>query len=184
MMPNPTLTPINFRGLVGYCTGWASDMTGTVYVSLVGRKTALAGIWAAFMSHEVLPLGDITSFRKRIEPDTAHYHTLRAYLPETGWQQWVLLYSQATVGNLPDEDFFVVSGQPEPPLDRFWAQWNQALLWPAKPAWVNRLWPAGLATGLIIAYPAQGIYCWRVGADREEWTGIIRAIVTGAEVAG
>jgi len=180
------LTPVGFRGLGGWCTGWAGDEQGTVYASFIGRLTALTGIWAAFQDNDVLKLLDRPDLFKRPKLDDAKYHTLRARLPETGWQHLVLLHTQATVANLPDLDFYVLShalsvveGEtPDPPLDRFWAQWNNALPLPALPEWVDTLWREGVSTGLITPCPAEAIYCWRVRVDLDAWRSILQQIVT------
>ena len=55
-LQSPILTPVGFRGLSGWCTGWAGDEVGTVYAWFIGRKTALTAIWAAFQDNEVLKL--------------------------------------------------------------------------------------------------------------------------------
>ncbi len=171
------LTPVGFRGLSGWCTGWAGDEQGTVYASFIGRVTALTGIWAAFQDDEVLKLLDRPDLFKRPKLDGTKYHTLRARLPETGWQHLVLLHTQATVNNLPDLDFYVLAETSDPPLDRFWAQWNNALPLPALPEWVDTLWREGVAAGLITVCPAEGIHCWRVRVDPDAWRDILQQIV-------
>jgi hypothetical protein len=192
---------VGFRGLSGWCTGWAGDEAGTVYASFIGRKTALTAIWAAFQDNEVLKLLrpepveglDRPPLFKRSKIEGTKYHTLRARLPDTGWQHLVLLHIQATVSNLADLDFYVLSESADPPpfgrpfdelrtalrtvLDRFWAQWNHALPLPARPEWVDILWCEGLSAGLITPCPAEAIHCWRVAADAEGWGHIIQEIV-------
>jgi len=175
------LTPVGFRGLSGWCTGWAGDEVGTVYASFIGRKTALTAIWAAFQDNEVLKLLDRPPLFKRSKIEGTKYHTLRARLPDTGWQHLVLLHTQATVNNLADLDFYVLSESADPPLDRFWAEWNHALPLPARPEWVDALWCEGLSAGLITPCPAEAIHCWRVAADAEGWGHIIQEIIPTAE---
>lgn len=171
------LTPISFRGLSGFCTGWAGDDQGTVYASFIGRVTALTGIWAAFMDNVTLWLDDGVRLFKRPRLEGATYHTLRVRLPETSWLHLVLLHSQATMNNLPDVDFYVLSENPKPSLDRFWAQWNNALPLPALPEWVATLWGEGLAAHLITPCPAEGIHCWRVQVDLDAWCSVLQQIV-------
>lgn len=171
------LTPIRFRGLSAWITGWAGDEAGTVYASLIGRQTPLTALWAAFQDNETLKFSKDAALQKRRAPEQARYHSLRARLPETGWQHLVLLHTQATVNNLPDEDFYLLAETSAPPLDRFWAQWNNALPLPALPEWVDTLWHEGMATGLIIPCPAEGIHCWRVRVDPDAWGGILQQIV-------
>jgi hypothetical protein len=178
---NPTSTdiliPVGFRGLAGWCTGWAGDELGTVYAAFIGRTTALTGIWAAFQDDEVLKLLDRPDLRKRPKLEGARYHTLRAKLPESGWQHLVLLHSQATPANLAGLDFYVIGENPKPPLERFWTQWNSALPLPAAPAWVSALWQRGTLRGLITPCEAEDIYCWHVQADVEAWQEILQQIV-------
>jgi len=176
------LTPVGFRGLAGWCTGWAGDEQGTVYASFIGRVTALTGIWAAFQDNDVLKLPDRPDLFKRPKLEGARYHTLRARLPETGWQHLVLLHTQATVANLPDMDFYVLAETSDPPLDRFWAQWNNALPLPALPTWVTDLWHEGMTTGLITPCPAEAITCWRVQVRLDAWQVVLQQIVTRGEV--
>jgi len=178
-IPNPKsaiLTPVGFRGLSGWCTGWAGDDTGTVYASFIGRLTALTGIWAAFQDRDVLHLAD-GELRKLPDVEGARYHTLKTRLPETGWFHMVLLHTQATVHNLPDEDFYVMDDDRR--LERFWTMWNRALPLPASPEWAARLWDLGRSYGLIYQLPAQGVQCWKVEADHDAWLRILQIIVRG-----
>ena len=177
---------VGFAGLQGYCTASAGDARGTVYASLIGRKTALAGIWAAFQSRDRLSVMDGPDLVKRITPEAATSHTIKVMLPDSGWQHLVLLHSQATTDNLPDEDFYVLSLAPacagphadrhEPPLDLFWTEWNNALPYPARPEWAGHLWREGLRAGLITELDAEGIHCWHVRAHRD-WTDVLQQIL-------
>jgi len=134
---------VEYRGLHAYCTGWAGDRSGTVYASLIGRVTAVSAIWAAFQSGYTLwpESGGILSKQPKLEGAT--YHTFRTRLPKSDWLHLVLLHSQATMRNLPDQTFFILNGSPDPPLDTFWAQWNNALPFPAFPGWKAHLWAQG-----------------------------------------
>jgi len=169
------LSPISFAGLAGYCTGWAGDEQGTVYASFIGRQTAVTGIWAAFQDHEVLSIMDAEL--RKLEVEGAKYHTLKTRLPESGWMHLVLLHTQATVYNLPDEDFYVIDDDRR--LQRFWAMWNRALPLPASPEWTARLWDLGRSYGLIYQLPAQGVQCWKVEADHDAWLRILQIIIRG-----
>jgi hypothetical protein len=142
-------TPIEFRGLHGYCTGWAGSRRGTVYASLIGRVTAVTGIWAAFMDNVELEVQRGRYLRKRPKLDGAKYHTLRTRLPESDWLHLVILHSQVTMQNLPDEPFFILSSTHDPPLNAFWVQWNNALPLPALKEWTLRLWELGYRNGYV-----------------------------------
>lgn len=173
-----TIIPVNFRGLSGFCTGWAGDDEGAVYVSLIGRVTAITGIWAAFQSNETLILPRRSTIFKRPKLEGATYHTLRVRLPETGWLHLVLLHTQATMRNLPNADCYILSSSPEPPLEAFWIQWNNALPLPALQEWTFHLWEQGLRQRLIIPCPAEATCCWVVKADSDAWGKIIQHIAT------
>lgn len=172
-----TPKPVSFSGLQGYCTGSAGDEWGTLYASLIGRKTALAGIWAAFQSKDKLQVLDSDPLRKRAGPDEATYHTIRTKLPDSGWQHMVLLHSQATTDNLPDHDFYVLSLTADVPIQLFWTQWNNALPFPAKPDWMRALWREGARAGLIHQLEAEGIHAWKVRAHAD-WTDVIQQIMS------
>ncbi len=44
----------------GPCTGYAIRGKYTVYLSLIGRVTAVKAVWAAFIDHQALTLPDET----------------------------------------------------------------------------------------------------------------------------
>jgi len=171
------LIPISFRGLSGFCTAWAEDNEGTVYASFIGRVTALTGIWAAFMDNVMLWLDDGARLFKRPKVENAKYHTLRVRLPESDWLHLVLLHSQATMQNLPDLPFYVLTRTPEPPIDAFWIQWNNALPLPALQEWTSHLWDQGIHQELIVPCPAAGTHCWKVMTFMDTWGDILQKIV-------
>lgn len=175
-MLTQTPKPVSFSGLSGYCTGSASDERGTLYASLIGRKTALTGIWAAFQSNDQVKVLDGEQLRKRTSPEAATYHTLKTKLPDSGWHHLVLLHSQATTDNLPDQDFYVLSLDPDPPIEQFWTQWNNAIPYPARPAWMQALWEEGHLAGLISQLDAEGIYAWKVRAH-PDWRGVVQQLL-------
>jgi hypothetical protein len=172
--------PINFRGLHGYCTGYTGSRRGSVYVSLIGRVTAVTGIWAAFMDNVELSVLGGRHLRKRPKLDGATYHTLRVRLPESDWLHLVLLHTQASMQNLPGEPFFILSATPDPPLDAFWIEWGNAVALPALRKWVPQLWARGEGRSLIHAAPAMGTHCWWVSADERKWGELIQQIVKGS----
>ena len=168
--------PIQYRGLQGYCTGWAGDREGTVYASLSGRTTAITGIWAAFQDNITLKVTYNRHLTKRPKVEGAKYHTLRVRLPESDWLHLVLIHTQATMHNLHDQDCYVLSATPDPPLEAFWIQWNNALPLPAFQEWAPRLWKLGRYGDLIAACDAEGTYCWRIKANTKRWAGVLEQI--------
>jgi hypothetical protein len=174
------LAPVAWGGLTVYCTGYAIHDGYTVYLSLIGRVTAVKAVWAAFLDHQTLPLPDEISLKRLPTDEETKYHTLKARLPETDWGHTVVVHSQATPDNLPERRFYVLSAGPEPPLHPFWAQWNQCQPYPSQPDWAAYLWRQGLDRQLISPCQSQGVYGWAVQPD-ETWAAIIAAgIQTGA----
>jgi hypothetical protein len=166
------LAPLYWGGLSAYCTGYAIHTEGTIYLSLIGRVTAVKAVWAAFMDHHTLILPDDTQVRRIPADEETKYHTFNVRLPETDWGHTVIVHSQATQSNLPDRLFYVMSGRLEPPLDRFWSQWNRCLPYPALPEWAAYLWQQGVNHQLITACQSKGTYGWAVSPD-ESWAEII-----------
>jgi hypothetical protein len=173
---NNYLRPIQYRGLQGYCTGWAGDREGTVYASLSGRVTAVTGIWAAFQESITLKVTYDQYLTKRPKVEGAKYHTLRVRLPESDWLHLVLIHTQATMHNLHDQDCYVLSATPDPPLEAFWIQWNNALPLPAFQEWAPRLWKLGRYGDLIVPCDAEGTYCWRIRANGGAWGAVLEQI--------
>jgi len=173
---NNRLRLIQYRGLQGFCTGWAGDREGTVYASLIGRVTAVTGIWAAFQENITLKIGYNKHLTKRPKVEGTKYHTLRVRLPESDWLHLILLHSQGAVHNLPDQDCYVLSATPEPPLEAFWVQWNNALPLPAFQEWAPRLWKEGRWGDLIVPCDAEGTYCWRIRANARAWGAVLEQI--------
>ena len=166
---------IHYGGLNAWCTGTAYDRDGTVYVSLIGRVTAVSAIWAAFQSGTTLWPDGFGYVSKRPKLEGTTYHTLRTRLPKSGWLHMVVLHTQATMRNLPDQTFFVLSASDEPPLDAFWAQWNNALPFPTLPAWKPILWEQGIAQDLIYPCTAEGAFCWKVLPAHDIWSEILQS---------
>lgn len=172
------LSLLEYQGLAVFLSGHVTDTPGTVYASLLGRTTATSAIWAAFQAGTTLWTQDGKMLFRFPKSDRTTYHTLRTRLPQSNWLHLVILHSQATVHNLPGENFYLLSATPEPPLELFWAQWNNALSFPALPAWKAKLWERGQAAGIITPIPAHGTHCWRIYAYADEWAAIIQKIVS------
>ncbi len=51
---------VSFGGLRAYGLGYAVDSGcgGTIYLSLVGYRTAVRGVWAALMDNSAIEIGD------------------------------------------------------------------------------------------------------------------------------
>ena len=169
--------PIQYRGLQGYCTGWAGDREGTVYASLIGRVTAVNAIWAAFQDNNTLRITYNRYLAKRPRLEGAKYHTLRVRLPESDWLHLVMIHTQATMHNIQDQDCYILSSTPDPPLEAFWYQWNNAVALPAFQEWAPRLWELGRYRRLIGVCDAEGTYCWRIRAESKLWGAILEQII-------
>src|SRR5437588_12847198 len=113
----PTVT---FKGLRAYGTAYALDQSGTVLLSLVGSVTVLSGLWAAFLSHEVLLVDEQTplcrmrkaeensQFKTLAHRSASEYRTLSARLRESGKRHLLIVHRQATPACELDRAFFVV----------------------------------------------------------------------------
>jgi hypothetical protein len=150
-----------------------------VYASLIGRVTAVTGIWAAFMDNvEIRILGD-KRMRKMPKMEGAKYDTLRVRLPESDWLHLVILHTQATMQNLPGEPFHILSATPDPPLEAFWIQWGNAVALPALREWVPQLWARGEGKRLIVKLHTLGTHAWWVCAEERRWAELVQDIVKG-----
>ena len=172
-----TLLPVEFRGFTVFCIGWASDRDGSVYFSLIGRVTALQAVWAAF--HSDYALTDSGSIRKRPQLKSTKYRTIKARLPDSGWGHYIVVHTQATEQNLPDQPFFILSDTSEAPLDAFWSRWNRGLPLPARKEWAAALWQMGVDQNLISPINAAAIICWRIEPDHDKWASIITNLAKG-----
>jgi len=174
------LRPIQYSGLQAFCTGWAGDREGTVYASLIGRTTAVTGIWAAFQEGKALKVSYSHRLSKRPKIEGTKYHTLRVRLPESDWLHLVLVHAQATMHNLPNLSCYVLSATNEPPLEAFWVQWNNALPLPALQGWAPRMWELGRYKHLIAPCDAEGTFCWMIRSSARLWRRVLEQIVMEA----
>src|SRR2546425_10175003 len=97
--------------------------------------------------------GVMTLARRRTASD---YKTIRRRLPEIGKQQLMFVHRQATAECAIDQDFYVLAEDAGPPLDRFSAQFTQAVACAALPAWGAFLWQRGVEAQLITPCQAMG----------------------------
>jgi len=174
------LALVYWGGLSAYCTGYAIHEGYTIYLSLIGRVTAVKAVWAAFIDNKVLRLPDETRLWRLPADEETKYQTLNVRLPDTDWGHTVLVHSLATQNNLPNQVFYVLSGSPEPPLRRFWAQWNRCLPYPSQPDWAAYLWQQGMRHQLITACQSQGTHC-SVVSPFGKWAEIIAGGIQDGE---
>jgi hypothetical protein len=112
-----------------------------------------------------------TLARRRTVSD---YKTIRRRLPETGKQQLMLVHGHATAECAMDQDFFVPAEGAGPPLDRFSAQYMQAVACAARPDWSAFLWQRRVEAQLITPYQVMGLQVWRISAEAEAWACVVR----------
>ncbi len=165
---------ISFGGLRAYCVGYAIDADmddHIIYLSLVGYRTAVRGVWAALLEHHALEIAG--QLFRRAEGAYLHRSVL---LPETNLEHMLLLHHQAAVAQLePNQAFYLLSHSTEPPYARFFAMLNRAVAAPMLPAWAKWLWREGEKKRLITSLTAtRGAFAWRVQADDADWLALIQ----------
>jgi len=173
---------VSFGGLRAYGLGYAvdPDNEGTIYLSLVGYRTAVRGVWAALMENRAIELSN--QVLRRAE---GTYLSKTVQLPESGLDHMVLLHHQAAIPHLEaGEAFYVLSGSESPPIERFVAMLDRATAVPLLPGWGAELWKQGQKNKLIEPMgDTRGIEGWRVNADTELWLALIeRGIQRGVLV--
>jgi len=184
---------VSFGGLRAYGLGYAvdPDTEGTIYLSLVGYRTATRGVWAALMDNRAIELSN--QVLRRAE---GAYVSKTVQLPESGLDHMVLLHHQAAIPHLePGQSFYVLSHEASrrmndddtPPIERFVAMLDRATAVPLLPTWGAELWKQGVKNKLIDPLADTcGVEGWRVSADSELWLaliekGIQRAVLTASE---
>lgn len=172
---------VSFGGLRAYGLGYAvdPDTEGTVYLSLVGYRTAVRGVWAALMENRAIELSN--QVLRRAE---GTYVSKTIQLPESGLDHMVLLHHQAAIPHLEaGEAFYVLSGtESPPPIERFVAMLDRATAVPLLVCWGAELWKQGQKNKLIEPMGnTRGIEGWRVSANSELWMALIeRGVQRGA----
>ena len=169
---------VSFGGLRAYGLGYAvdPDTEGTIYLALVGYRTAVRGVWAALMDNHPIELG--SQLLRRAE---GNYLSKTVQLPESGLDHMVLLHHQAALPHLEAEQpFYLLSsatlGAPkdEMPFERFSAMLDRATSVPLDPAWGEWLFRQGHKQKLIEPLPdTRGVEAWRISADSELWLALI-----------
>jgi hypothetical protein len=163
---------VSFGGLRAYGLGYAvdSDTEGTVYLSMVGYRTAVRGVWAALMDNRAIELSN--QVLRRAE---GVYISKTVQLPESGLDHMVLLHHQAAVLQLEaGQAFYVLNESDQPPIERFIAMLDRATAVPLLNTWGADLWKQGMKNQLIEPLAdTRGVEGWRVSADSELWLALI-----------
>ena len=163
---------VSFGGLRAYGLGYAvdPDTEGTIYLSLVGYRTAVRGVWAALMDNRAVEMAN--QVLRRAE---GAYLSRTMQLPESGLDHMVLLHHQAAIPHLEaGQAFFVLNNNDTPPIARFIAMLDHATAVPLLKTWGAELWKQGLKNKLIEPLAdTRGVEGWRVSADSELWLALI-----------
>src|SRR5512143_508665 len=115
---------VSFGGLRAYGLGYAvdSDTEGTIYLSMVGYRTAVRGVWAALMDNRAIELSNQVLHRAE-----GIYVSKTVQLPESGLDHMVLLHHQAALPQLEaGQAFYVLNENEIPPIGRFIAMLDHA----------------------------------------------------------
>lgn len=171
---------VSFGGLRAYGLGYAvdPDTEGAIYLSLVGYRTAVRGVWAALMDNRAIEMSN--QVLRRVE---GTYLSRTVQLPESGLDHMVLLHHQAAIPQLEaGQPFYVLNDTNTPPVERFIGMLDRATAVPLLKTWGAELWKKGLKNKLIDPLAdTRGVEGWRVSADSELWLALIeRGIQRGA----
>ncbi len=174
---------VPFGGLRAYCVGYVIDADTDdhiIYLSLVGYRTAVRGVWAALLEHHALEIAG--QLFRRAEGAYLHRSVL---LPETNLEHMLLLHHQAAVAQLePNQALYLLNDSREPPYARFFAMLNRAVAAPMLPSWAEWLWREGEKKELITSLiAARGAFAWRVQADDADWLALIQRGVRAGQLA-
>lgn len=163
---------VSFGGLRAYGLGYAvdPDTEATIYLSLVGYRTAVRGVWAALMDNRAIEMSN--QVLRRAE---GTYLSRTVQLPESGLDHMVLLHRQAALPHLEaGQAFFVLNQNDTPPIERFIAMLDRATAVPLLKTWGAELWKQSLKNKLSEPLAdTRGVEGWRVSADSELWLALI-----------
>ncbi len=165
---------VSFGGLRAYCLGYAIDTDSdnhVIYLSLVGYRTAVRGVWAALLENHAIEIAG--QLFRRAEGGYLHKSI---QLPESNLEHMLLLHHQAAVSQVePNQAFYLLSDSAEPPYARFFAMLNRAVAAPMLPSWTEWLWQEGQEQKLIHALDTtRGTHAWRVQAEDADWLALIQ----------
>jgi hypothetical protein len=175
---------VSFGGLRAYGLGYAVDAAteATIYLSLVGYRMAVRGVWAALMDNRTIEIAN--QILRRAE---GAYLSRTVQLPESGLDHMVLLHHQGALPQLePGQVFYLLNANDDPPVERFTAMLDRATAVPLMALWGTELWKQGLKNKLIEPLAdTRGVEAWRVSADSELWLALIeKGLQRGALVDG
>ena len=163
---------VSFGGLRAYGLGYAvdSDTDATIYLSLVGYRTAVRGVWAALMDNRAIELSN--QVLRRAE---GTYVSKTVQLPESGLDHMVLVHHQAAIPHLEaGQAFYILHQNETPPVERFMAMLDRATAVPLLKTWGTQLWKQGMKNKLIEPLSdTRGVEAWRVSADSDLWLALI-----------
>jgi hypothetical protein len=169
---------VSFGGLRAYGLGYAVDpeTDATIYLALVGYRTAVRGVWAALMDNRAVEMSN--QVLRRAE---GTYLSRTIQLPESGLDHMVLLHHQAAIPHLEAGQPFFVLGESKtqyandaPPIERFSAMLDRATAVPLLKTWGAELWKQGMKNKLIEPLAdTRGVEGWRVSADSDLWLALI-----------
>ena len=163
---------VSFGGLRADGLGYSVDpyTDGTIYLSRVGYRMAVRGVWAALMDNRAIELSN--QVLRRVE---GNYLSRTVQLPESGLDHMALIHHQAAIPYLEaGQAFFVLNANDTPPIDRFIAMLDRATAVPLLKSWGAELWKQGLKSKLIDPLAdTRGVEGWRVVADSELWLALI-----------
>lgn len=174
---------VSFGGLRAYGLGYAVDLDtdATIYISLVGYRTAVRGVWAALMDNRAIEIAG-----QLLRRADGTYVSRMVQLPESGLDHMVLLHHQAALPQLePGKSFYVLNQSAEPPVDRFVGMLDRATAVPLLLIWGVELWRQGLKNKLIEPLAeTRGVEAWRVSADSEMWLALIEKGLQRGSIGG
>ncbi len=163
---------VSFGGLRAYGLGYAVDaeIGATIYLSLVGYRTAVRGVWAALLDHRAIEIGGQVLCRAE-----GAYLSRTVQLPECGLDHIVLLHHQAALPQLEaGRAFYLLNSTVEPPIERFVGMLDRAIAAPLLLSWGTALWKQGMKNKLIEPLPeTRGVEAWRVSSDSDLWLALI-----------
>ena len=185
MPASSKMVPIRNDGVEAYCDAYAKDpvIGSTVYLSLIGYKTALKALWAAFLSKQFLEYDYDHYSRSYLgRQDKVEYRAHAVALPENGAAHLVVVLTAATRFAERGQPFFVLAPLADS-LDqiaaRFGKMFDQNIGVPALQTWYTWLWQAGLKERLIEASGQKaGIALWRVEPDMTKWETLVEQGIT------